>query len=80
MNTREIYKQVLIERECLRNRKICDKNCSGCDYGSNLLDRDTALKGVLDILKARDPELHFTTELEMLREVIQDEIKSKEVN
>lgn len=70
MNNIEAYKLLLLEKECVSSRATCDKNCCSCPIGMNLHDITESLQYVLEILKARDPQLYFKDELEMIKEMI----------
>ena len=74
---KELYRHILLEKECVRSRSGCNKDCSHCVCGSDLLDRDAALGKILEILKARDPELYFVNDLEILKEYLENEDQSK---
>jgi len=61
-----LYKLLLAEKQCVRNRVDCDKQCKSCKFAVSLLELDQALNEVIEIVKARNPELYFVSTLEEL--------------
>lgn len=72
------YRFILLERECVKNRATCNKDCSSCSYSTDSKDLEKALTKCVEVLKARNPQLYLATELEQLTEVIRIENKYKE--
>ena len=72
MTDGEALRHVLAEAECLRNRLCCNKNCTGCKYWFDPVKRYEAFKYVEDVLKSRNPELYFLSELDILRGGLQE--------
>lgn len=70
MNNTEAYKLLLLEKECVSSRATCNKDCYSCPIGMNSNSITESLQYVLEILKARDPQLYFKDELEMVKEMI----------
>lgn len=73
MNNTKAYKLLLLEKECVSSRATCDKDCCSCPIGMNSKDITESLRYVLEILKARDPQLYFKDELEIIKEMIHNE-------
>lgn len=66
MNDIEAYNILLIEKQCSQSRLTCDRRCSSC----NLFNKDkteAAIDFVLNKLKNQNPELHFISDIERLR-------------
>lgn len=71
---------ILLEAECIKNRASCTKVCRECPfYKDKALDLFEAIKYISEILKARNPELYFTDNIQHLKEVLENETQSKEV-
>ena len=66
MTDKKAYSLMMIAQQCNRNRRVCEKKCLACPYSVDILELDKAYNHVLDILKARNPELYLMTELEEL--------------
>lgn len=60
------------ERNCVVSKMICNKQCTECQFYSNSLELSIALGHVLDILKARCPELYFSNQLVDLNTEVND--------
>ena len=72
MNDRKAYQHLLKERQCVRNRISCEKNCSGCPFSDDITELGKALDHVIELLKSRCPELYFVNELESLKALLDD--------
>lgn len=72
MTNKELFNHIVLERECIKNRENCSKDCKNCRLCSNALDRHEALSAILDILRARDPELYFVNILQQLKGLVND--------
>ena len=77
MTNKKAYKQLLIEQQCVRNRMVCEHNCRNCLYHCDILQLDKAINFVLDVLKARDPELYFIDSLEQLEILLENDKNQK---
>lgn len=70
MTDREAYNIILQESACLQQRETCSKQCSSCDLKMNTKYVQQGLNYVLNVLKARSPELYLLSDLWTMREVI----------
>jgi hypothetical protein len=72
MNTREVCKYILLEQNCIRNRATCNHNCKDCPCSADLRKSEEAIDEIVNILKARDPFLYLSDNLELLKEALKD--------
>lgn len=75
MTIKEIYGHVALERECAfrRGTRSCDFKCATCEYSSELLSRCDALREVMNMLQAKDPELYLASQITKLTGGAQNE-------
>ena len=77
ITNKSAFKYLTVENQCVRNRRVCNKQCSSCPYYVDPAKMDSVFKFVLDILRARDPELNFLNELQKL-EILTENAKENE--
>lgn len=68
MTDTQAYSILLREIECLKNREHCSRQCSSCSFGMNKHEVYEGFGYILEILKARCPELYFADSLIKLEE------------
>ena len=66
-----IYSELKKELECIKRRVSCNKKCSSCDAGGNMLDRYAALNSELSRIQSRCPSLYLSDSLSSLTEIIE---------
>ena len=69
MTDKKAYQQILLEHECFKHKVACEHNCKDCAY-YNPIAMEEAFVYVLNVLKARDPILYLTNDIEHLKEVL----------
>lgn len=70
MTDRKAYSAILAELECIKHRTACDKDCTSCPFSYDLKVIEESFKYVKEVLKARDPQLYFSSDIELLKEII----------
>ena len=74
MTNKELFNHILAERACIRSRETCSKDCADCRLFTDLSNRDDAFSQVLEILKAREPELYFVDQINQLNQLMEDNV------
>lgn len=77
MTVKRAYHLMLLEQKCSENRATCNHDCISCPYFSEKKETEEAFKFVLNMLKAKDPILYLSDDLETLKEVIESNVKDK---
>lgn len=70
LSYRQLYQILIAEQVCSTRRKTCDKNCEKCDLQIDSDELQTACKQLIEIVKAKDPFLYLSNELDDLRQLI----------
>ena len=77
MTVRKAYQTMLLEQKCSEIRVTCNKDCNSCPYFTDEEKAKDVFKFVIDILKAKDPILYLSNDLETLREVMRNNVKDQ---
>lgn len=78
MTASSLYNILLKEQVCVQHRDRCDKNCKKCTLSIDTNTLNNALNEVIDIVRAKNPELYFSEQLIHLRKEINNAIKHQE--
>ncbi len=83
LNAKQAFEMLLLRKECILNKNNCDKDCSSCKYNIESTSELLLIDYLIEILKNREPTLHFCNQssvlLELLNRRIKDETKSQEI-
>ena len=66
MTETETYRVMLLHRKCLLNQVRCSKQCTQCDCYVSEETVVNAIDKVNEILKVRNPELYFASQVDTL--------------
>ena len=79
MNTKIAYKYMLLQQACLKRRSVCNKDCIHCEFYCPPVRANEAFDYTLEILKSKEPELYFISNLQYLSNLLnKKEIEVKE--
>lgn len=79
MTDRKAYQLLLLEIECVKNRPTCGGQCRTCPFFKDkVLELHDALRYVVEILKARCPELYFDQKIQTFTDTILNDTKEEQ--
>ena len=70
MDTKTAFKYMLLQQACLKRRGVCKKDCIHCEFYCPPERANEAFEHILEILKSREPELYFASNLNELMRTI----------
>lgn len=76
MSNKELYRFLMKESRCSRQKRCCKRECVNCPLFTNEEMSFRYYTELENILKARDPELHFIDVMEELRKILSTKLSS----
>ena len=76
MSNRELYRFLIKESRCSRQKRYCERKCSNCPL---FTPEETSFSYYTELenrIKARDPELYFVNEIEELKKMLELKISN----
>ena len=70
---KELFTFLVTEKQCALQKLECNRHCADCPY---FTEAAQAMYGqLIEIIKARDPELYFVDELEQIKSIMRRKLK-----
>lgn len=74
MNNKELYRFLVRESRCSRQKRFCKNRCNDCPLFTSESKSTRYYDELINHLKGHDPELHFINELDALKTILEQEL------
>jgi len=70
---KELFTFLVAEKQCALQKLECNRHCADCPYFTEAAQ--TMYSQLIEMIKARDPELYFVDELEQIKSIMRRKTK-----